>query len=115
MSTKLSAGPWMPDYVSTDGSVQGWICCAANGRVEPVCHIEACGWQDAQLLTAAWEGLAAAECAYLAFLEPPYDARRARNQRALCLLRDFIAKATGRSSEDVQNDFESRALAKAGL
>ena len=50
--------------------------------------------------------LAAARIAYVALLR---SSDRRHFQRELCALRDFIAKATGREAEDVQNEFEDIA------
>ncbi len=69
---------------------------------------------DARLIAAAPDGLAAAETAYRAILGIESQIWRARNQRAYCALRDFIALATGREARVVQEEFEeAAALAKA--
>ena len=60
------------------------------------------------------ELVAALESAYLILLSHRQDSWRISNQHVYCLLRDSIAKATGREAEDVQNSFEERAaIAKA--
>lgn len=64
---------------------------------------------DARLIAAAPTGLAAAERVYLALLRLPLDTWWLRLQRELCALRDFIAEATGRSPQDVQESFERLA------
>ena len=61
--------------------------------------------QRDELLRALGQG-------YLFALATPHDTFRALNQAPLCAMRNAIAKATGRSAEDVQNDYESYALAK---
>lgn len=65
---------------------------------------------NARVIAAAPDGLHAAELAYLHLLKIPHDRLRLKGQVTLCALRDFIAKATGREEEDVQNEYESRAL-----
>lgn len=59
----------------------------------------------------AEEALEVVEQTYLALLQHPLDKWRAENQRVLARLRWFIAKATNREEEDVQNEFEDRAVA----
>lgn len=51
-------------------------------------------------------GVYAASEAYEALLRHPFDEWRASNQHVYCLLRDYIAHQTGRSSEYVQREFE---------
>ena len=56
------------------------------------------------------DGLRAASMAYLMLLKLDLgSAIRHCGQTTLCELRDFIASATGRDSEDVQLEFEDRA------
>lgn len=49
--------------------------------------------------------------AYLTLLQLPHGACRARIQAILAGLRDEIASVSGRTPEDVQNEFEDRAVA----
>lgn len=68
---------------------------------------------DAKLIAAAPDGLSAAELTYMALLAID-GAWRVKNQHVYCALRDYIAAASGRDVEEVQNDFEARAaLARA--
>ncbi|MFL9582408.1 hypothetical protein [Stenotrophomonas sp. AB1(2024)] len=59
-------------------------------------------------IIAAPEGLEVAVFVYEALLRHPVDAWRIRadGQKSLCLLRGFIAKATGRSEQEVQEFHE---------
>lgn len=60
-----------------------------------------------------WSALKTAESAYLALLLSPPN-YRFQVQAELVALREFIASASGREAEVVQDDFEARAaLAKA--
>ncbi len=67
---------------------------------------------NAQLIAAAPDGLEAGVDAYIALLRTS-GIFRIRIQKELCQLRDFIAKATGQDPEEVQNEYEAQALAKA--
>lgn len=66
---------------------------------------------DAALVAAAPDLFDAAETAYI-ILGDIFNEWKGRNtadgQHALCMLRDAIAKATGRELEDVQNDYCNR-------
>ena len=53
--------------------------------------------------------LASMELSYITLLRVPYGPLRVGLQYALCFHRDFIALRTGKSLEDVQNEFEARA------
>jgi hypothetical protein len=66
---------------------------------------------DARLIAAAPEGLQAAEQAYLFILKhvPAVSIARIQNQHVLVSLCSYIAQATGREQQDVQEDFETRA------
>lgn len=64
--------------------------------------------EDLNVLEA--QMLAAIEAAYLHLLQTPHDTLRIQNQWTFCLLRDAICAATGREPQDVQDDFEERAL-----
>lgn len=55
--------------------------------------------------------LAALEGAYLTMLRMPHGSLRIESQAALCDARDAIAAAKGWDSREVQETFESRALA----
>lgn len=68
---------------------------------------------NARLIAAAPDGLNAAQFAYLALLKHDHDAWRVKNQGVYCALRDFIAKATGQTSEAVQDAYELAALNEA--
>lgn len=66
---------------------------------------------DALLIQAAPEGFETAEATYLALLQMPATSRwRIQNQAVLARLRDYIAEATGRGPEEVQDEYEERAL-----
>ncbi len=55
-------------------------------------------------------GLKVAQRAYHALLTIPPDAAwRVYNQRVYCMLRDFIARETNTSSEEVQTGYETLA------
>ena len=66
---------------------------------------------NARLIAAAPDGLEAAKVAYVSILLLP-PVQRLDFQDVLCKLRDFIAKATGADFEDVQNEYEARAITK---
>jgi len=68
---------------------------------------------DARLIAAAPDGLLAAEIAYRALLTVPHVEWRVRHQPVYCELRDFIAKATGRDSQEVQDEFEAKATGES--
>ena len=63
---------------------------------------------NARLIAAAPDGLDTAIFVYEALLRHPVDAWRIRadGQQSLCHLRGFIAKATGRSEQEVQEFHE---------
>ena len=61
------------------------------------------------LHAAAPQGLDAAGAAYLALLRSGWS-YRLKVQSDLCMLRDYIAAATGREAQDVQDEYEARAL-----
>ena len=55
--------------------------------------------------------LRAAKAAYFRLLVLDSKTRHtSAEQTELCILRDSIADATGRTSEEVQNEFEERAV-----
>jgi hypothetical protein len=60
--------PWYIDGdVPANGTgFQGWICASTgpNGRMEPVCHVEACSPEDIQLIAAAPDMAKALKDAY---------------------------------------------------
>ena len=60
-------------------------------------------------LDAPNDALEMVEATYLALLTRPLDGWRIKNQRIYCMLRTAIAEATGRSDEDVQDEFEALA------
>lgn len=63
----------------------------------------------ALLVAAAPEGLRAAEDAYFLLCLVPYATIfRVASDYTRARLRNYIAAATGRTEEDVQNDFEAR-------
>lgn len=55
--------------------------------------------------------LLALRAGYFQLLQLPHDTLRLRSQRALCLLRDAIAEAEGRTAEEVQDEYEALACA----
>jgi len=75
-----------------------------DGQIEAIARASA----DAD----APEGLEAAEAAYLALLRyiPIGSKPRLEIQTELCALRNYIAKATGRDAESVQNEYEAHAV-----
>lgn len=81
----------------------GHACHSLSDQAEP----EPTNWQ------AHAEALAeAAKQAYLLLLKIRSEDRYTLDyQYTLCVLRDQIAEYEGRSAEDVQNDYESQALA----
>ncbi len=68
---------------------------------------------NARLTTAAPDGYAAACTAYSFLLGLPSDETRIGAQGLMCELRDYIASAIGKSAEDIQNEYELRAITKA--
>lgn len=64
---------------------------------------------NARLIAAAPDGLEVAVATYLALLAA-VDVRH-RFQAELCALRDFIAKATGRGPQEVQDQYDGMVLA----
>jgi len=116
--SKHTPGPWK--YVPHDGR-QNQRIVALEEIVGPrqikLATVLITAWKqdhssavpNARLIAAAPDGLEAAEAAYLALLGRQ-DIWRVHNQRVYCMLRDFIANATGREAEDVQDDFEQRAF-----
>jgi hypothetical protein len=54
------------------------------------------------------EAIAVVEDAYLLMLQIPMGGLRMRNQNILARTRDFIASSTGRTSQQVQEEFEDR-------
>jgi len=96
-------GPWVANkrgiITMPDGLVLAFCACSA----------------DARLMAAAPVGLEAADEAYIALLSIPHDsALRVRTDRPRGRLCNFIAQATGRAPEDVQNEYEERAAIAAG-
>lgn len=123
MKTQFTPGPWDRGLYDDTG---GYDCMTGGIKVGPakldgitygqehcapispeqLATMEA----DALLIAAAPDGYNAAELAYLVMLQMPHDALRIKSQVVLCALRDFLAAATGRESEDVQDEYEARAL-----
>lgn len=112
-------GPWPWAYtgdgkriVIGDGLVEG-----PNGYAVAEVYSDDCPQEVAEasdrLIAADPAGLAVAEQTYLALLSHPFDAWRVRNQAVLSGLLSFIAKATSRDEEAVQNAFEEAALLTA--
>ena len=69
--------------------------------------------RDTSLIAAAPELFAEVEREYIELANPrnDWDGRHTpEGQKKLCRLRDLIAKATGRDSEDVQDDYGNRHL-----
>lgn len=124
--------PWNIETVDEVGySIHGQpveltgIKAGIHTRIGTVSHVfegvaPNAGWQpipeemnlaNARLIAAAPTGLAVAESTYLALLKMSHDSLwRTFNQKVYCDLRDFIADATGRDGEEVQNEFEQRAM-----
>lgn len=113
---KHTAGKW-----SVSSSI---LVCSEDGKVIANClsmveiaelsiGIEEAS-SNAALISAAPDLLQALEAGYIFALNHPHDAYRARNQETLCAMRDAICKATGRDSQDVQEDYEERALIARG-
>lgn len=120
MNTKHTPGEWK---ATSTGNIYGlvngeWIVVAVASDM-PCDDFAAERGMDmeranARLIAAAPDGLEVAEAVYAAMLNHPHDLWRVKNQHEYCALRDFIAKATGRTAEEVQNEFEERAaIAKA--
>jgi hypothetical protein len=61
-------GPWYLDGETDGDAYRGWICTASGpcGRMEPVCHLEACSPADAELIHAAPDLLQAGEALMIA-------------------------------------------------
>lgn len=105
-------GPWHV-LVDKDGTIRvgpSHNCTVATVYFPPVGDREA----SARLIAAAPLGFEAAHIAYLSLLTVTSVVWRLRNMQAYCYLRDFIAEATGRTSQEVQEEYEARAtLAEA--
>jgi len=101
---EYTKGEWTA-IVTMDGSKtivrteSGFI--AVTKVVRPIEECEA----NANLIAASPDGLEAGIAAYKALLRTS-GAFRVGIQEELCLLRDFIAKATNCSDEDTQNKYE---------
>lgn len=103
--SNFTPGPWELDVdiiVSTKEKDGAWpiICTMSRFNKD--------GEANAHLIATAPEGLAAAITAYKAILQIETNTWRVQNQTTYVLLRDFIAKATGRTSEEIQNEFEAK-------
>lgn len=113
MTTKHTPGPW----TVTEGADTDMLTVIIDPRHSVVAKAfgtsRLTAESNALLIAAAPIGLAAAEEAYAAILQIPMNHWRISNQSTYCALRDFIAEATGRTSEDVQNEYEAAAIAKA--
>ncbi|MFV7455446.1 hypothetical protein ACNPMX_11735 [Stenotrophomonas maltophilia] len=70
---------------------------------------------DARLIAAAPTGLDAAVFVYERLLSHPVDSWRigANGQQSLCVLRDFIADATGQTEQEVQEFYEAKIAGEA--
>jgi len=66
---------------------------------------------NADLMVAAPNGFEAASVAYLAILQSPHNRWRVECglDGTLSMLRDYIAKATNRTSQEVQEEYEAEA------
>lgn len=113
---KYTPGPWTAMLKPAPSRVDhGWRAMASCGLWIAAAPYSVAFKQwdneaNCKLIAAAPDGLKAAEMAYLHLLKTPHDALRIKGQDTLVALRDFIAKATGREAEDVQNEFESLAV-----
>lgn len=118
-----TAGPWAYEYENADYSGGGcWYAIKGpdggdllwypyNGPRSGGEREEA----NARLMAAAPELLAEVEREYetLADIRNEWAGRYTpQGQAKLCRLRDLIAKATGRTEQDVQDDFGNRAIAR---
>jgi hypothetical protein len=109
-------GPWAVEGGWNDRSqwtISAKLNHSGNDR-GPICHTDGTPFLEqreanARLIHAAPAMYEALEAGYMLALRMPFDSLRIRNQAALCAMRDALAAATGRTSEDVQNDFEARA------
>lgn len=116
--SKHSKTPWIYErvpngsaaYVYCDdslGSAIAMVLDATNMGIRHPADV------NGALMAAAPEGLACAEMLYrkLLSIQPgsPHYILRIESQGELAALRDFIAKATGRSAEEVQNEYEAES------
>ena len=98
------------DYKSAGKPCEVWLASGDTG-VTGMPGMFAGAEKPAHLIAAAPDGLKAASDAYLAILSaPPSGWRAAQGMNGtLAGLRDFIAKATNRDPQDVQEDYEAKA------
>src|SRR5574340_1494433 len=109
--SKHTPGPWRANiegkYSSEVLASDGNYVCQLWGKDEEDFREREETKANARLIAAAPDGLKAVEMAYLHILRTPHDRLRVEGQSTLCALRDFIAVATGRTDEEVQNEFEA--------
>ena len=111
MTAHHTKAPWTVRIAKEDEEYE--IVAYSDHHDEPPCNIAQCfggmedgvAEQNAYLIAAAPDGLKCAEYIYALLLQRN-DQWRIENQKAYCMLRDFIAKATAEEPENVQNDFE---------
>lgn len=105
---KFTPGPW-GFHTKLPVSVPHAPCMLLGMPHESA--IGAVGEANARLIAAAPDGFAAAEAAYLTLLKMPHSGPRLTMefQAAMSGLRSFIAKATGRDDQEVQDEYEARA------
>jgi hypothetical protein len=93
------------------------VLASLDAEIERARIAVAVGHADGYLLAeceevraAVAESHAALCVGYLLALQLPDSALRIRNQRALCQMRDAIAKFENRDQQAVQEEYEERAL-----
>ena len=111
--SKHTPGPWR--VVNTNsglfiaGAEPGYFAEVFSGNKTTRLHVPE-QHANAHLIAAAPDGLHAAGVAYLALLNLPQTARALPHvQHAMATLRDCIAKATNRTDEDTQAEYETSA------
>lgn len=110
-------GPWEVRESRYYGN--GWMIESSDGyRVAMLPNVSKLpeNAANARVIVAAPELLAEVEREYetLADIRNEWPGRYTpQGQAKLCRLRDLIAKATGRTEQDVQDDFGNRAIAEA--
>jgi len=112
-AAKHTTGPWRVTFSRfSQVLAENGALIATCAKLGSLTTLEA----NARLIATAPELLAAVESEYI-FLADIHNEWPARNtpegQMKLCRLRDLICKATGRESQDVQDDYGNRNLAKA--
>jgi len=116
METKFTKGPWVIRKGDGAIGIKDKSDTQSYGMLNVIAMIDRydypSDWMyNLQLIAAAPDGYKAAESAYLTLLKVRTFSDRLSDgfQESLIHLRNFIAKATGRTEEDVQNEFEAKA------